>query len=95
MLRVFLARAARRHGAGPLRQHARALSDADGSDQLPQYWRDLERRVVGRKPRTSGPSGRGERRKTEVDYWLEAGLYDAPAKADEEPEKDEAPPKDQ
>jgi len=44
--------------------------------ELPQYWRDLERRVVLRKPRAGGPTGRGERRKNEADYWLEAGLYD-------------------
>lgn len=38
----------------------------------------MERRVTSRKPRPlgSGPSGRGPRRKAEIDYWMAAGLYD-------------------
>ncbi|KAJ8613510.1 hypothetical protein CTAYLR_002188 [Chrysophaeum taylorii] len=49
-----------------------------GENELPQYWRDMERRVTMRRPRTlgSGPSGRGPRRKSEIDYWAAAGLYD-------------------
>ena len=47
---------------------------------LPAHWRDLERRVSNRKLRNlgDGPVGRGRPSKTEADYWLEAGLYDAP-----------------
>ena len=39
----------------------------------------MDRRVSMRRPRertADGPTGRGPRRKQEVDYWLDAGLYD-------------------
>eukprot|EP00617_Octactis_speculum_P014543 CAMPEP_0185767930 /NCGR_PEP_ID=MMETSP1174-20130828/45808_1 /TAXON_ID=35687 /ORGANISM="Dictyocha speculum, Strain CCMP1381" /LENGTH=190 /DNA_ID=CAMNT_0028452325 /DNA_START=87 /DNA_END=659 /DNA_ORIENTATION=+ len=51
-------------------------SEIDDQANLQPYWRDLERRVSGRKPRTTGPSGRENVRRSEVDYWMEAGVYD-------------------
>jgi hypothetical protein len=45
--------------------------------ELQPHWASLERRVLSRKPRKDGPSGRKNIRKTEEDYWLEAGAYDS------------------
>jgi hypothetical protein len=46
---------------------------------LQPHWQSLERRVTGRKPRKDGKTGRLNIRKSEEDYWLEAGVYSEPA----------------
>jgi len=50
--------------------------------ELQPHWQSLERRVTGRKPRRDGPSGRSNMRKSEEDYWLEAGVYGEGAEED-------------
>mmetsp|Transcript_3795 Transcript_3795/g.14986 ORF Transcript_3795/g.14986 Transcript_3795/m.14986 type:complete len:100 (+) Transcript_3795:1332-1631(+) len=60
-----------------IRRGRRHHGDDDDEAQLAQYWRDLDRRVSNRRPRAVGPgtpTGRGPRRRSEVDYWLQAGL---------------------
>jgi len=52
--------------------------DHDEPPGLDSYWRDMDRRVSQRRPRELKPgarTGRGPRRKTSEDYWLEAGAY--------------------
>ena len=44
---------------------------------LQPYWQNFERRITSRKPRRDGKSGRSVPRKTEEDYWLSSGAYDA------------------
>mmetsp|Transcript_36964 Transcript_36964/g.118491 ORF Transcript_36964/g.118491 Transcript_36964/m.118491 type:complete len:196 (+) Transcript_36964:42-629(+) len=56
-----------------------AKSTHDEEEKVASYWRDLDRRVSNRKPRVAGPgvpTGRGPRRKTEMDFWDAAGLFD-------------------
>jgi hypothetical protein len=50
--------------------------DPDLDEEIQPYWRALERRVMSRKARQHGKSGRIGLRISEEDFWLEAGLYD-------------------
>jgi len=79
--RVLVVPRCRLSTAGGGAQHHVPGGPGDGDDddeaQLAQYWRDLDRRVSNRRPRAVGPgtpTGRGPRRRSEVDYWLQAGL---------------------
>jgi hypothetical protein len=52
--------------------------DADG--EIAPYWKALESRVINRKSRMVGDNKQPARigvRKTEEDFWLEAGVYDS------------------
>jgi hypothetical protein len=49
-------------------------------EEIQPYWKALESRVKNRKSRIAGINGQSGRvgvRKTEEDFWLEAGLYDS------------------
>jgi hypothetical protein len=45
-------------------------------EEIQPYWKAMERRVVNRKSRQDGKSGRIGVRQSEEDFWLAAGLYD-------------------
>lgn len=49
-------------------------------EDIQPYWKALESRVVNRKSRRDGVSGRFGERKSEEDYWLEAGVYHSESK---------------
>ena len=44
--------------------------------EIHPYWKALESRVVKRKVSITGKSGRSEVRKSDEDFWLDAGVYD-------------------
>lgn len=45
-------------------------------EEIHPYWKALESRVVKRKLQTVGKTGRSEVRKSDEDFWLEAGVYE-------------------
>lgn len=45
-------------------------------EEIHPHWRAMESRVINRKLSSTGKSGRSEVRKSDEDYWLEAGVYD-------------------
>jgi len=51
----------------------------DHDDALQPMWKDLERRLGSRRPRTveqcGGRSGRANIRPADEDYWMKEGLY--------------------
>jgi hypothetical protein len=54
--------------------------DVKSDDELQPMWKEMESRVVRRKPRTvsesGGRTGRMNIRKTDEEVWLQEGLYD-------------------
>lgn len=55
-------------------------TNIDNDDDLQQMWKEMERRVVNRRPRTirdtHGKTGRTNIRKTDEEMWLKSGLYE-------------------
>ena len=55
-------------------------NDINNDDDLQQMWKEMERRVVNRRPRTiretHGKTGRTNIRKTDEEMWLKSGLYE-------------------
>lgn len=55
--------------------------EIQSEDDLQPMWRDMEKRVKNRKPRTKsqtgGLSGRRNIKKTDEEMWLREGLYGA------------------
>jgi hypothetical protein len=49
--------------------------EPEGFELQPQ-WKSLESRLNSRKPKTSGPTGRANIKKSDEDYWQAAGVYD-------------------
>ena len=92
-LKAFMDRKWKRTEAAQMQQQPwptdRPLESAiEAAVVLDPHWGSLERRVTGRKPRRDGPSGRLNLRKSEEDYWLEAGVYgsdEGAASAPDEP----------
>jgi hypothetical protein len=70
---------------------ATTMREVQSEDELQPMWKEMEGRVVRRKPRTivesGGKTGRMNIRKTDEEVWLQEGLYDD----DEEVDKDDSP----
>lgn len=62
----------------------------ESEEDLQPMWKEMERRVRSRRPRTlaetGGRSGRSNVRQTDEDVWLRAGLYDDDEVTEEENE---------
>jgi hypothetical protein len=71
-----------------LKQKFKTTTDRiiEKDEDLQSNWKQMERRVIHRKPLTkeqrgsSDNIGRRNIRKTDEDVWLEQGLYDEPTK---------------
>lgn len=74
---------------------AASMMDIHTDDELQPMWKEMEGRVVRRKPRTAaqlgGRTGRVNVRKTDEEVWLEKGLYDTTEQVvdDDETKKDD------
>ena len=78
---MLVARRLARRLPRPQPARGRPLSSDHDEAPVDSYWTDMDRRVSRRKPRERGDGvkqGRGTVPKTEADFWLAAGLYDAP-----------------
>ena len=74
-----------RYGSGEWRKRQlekleSKFTEVTNDEDLQPMWREMESRVVKRKPRTlrdtGGRTGRINIRKTDEDIWLQEGLYE-------------------
>jgi hypothetical protein len=62
--------------------------EPEGFELQPQ-WKSLESRLNSRKPKTTGPTGRANIKKSDEDYWQAAGVYDETATDKQQQTKEE------